>query len=53
MRDLDATLEVCAETYDWHAAGLIRRDLDALLADIRRLYPDLIRRVLSDKNGVA
>ena len=41
MRDLNATLEVCAETKDWHAVGLVRRDLEALLSDIRRLYPDL------------
>lgn len=50
---LSALLETGVELQDWHAVGLVRRDLDALLSDIRRLYPDLARRVSSAKNGVA
>ena len=53
LSELEAILELCAETQDWHAVGLVRRDLDALLADIRRLYPELARRISSAKNGVA
>ena len=51
--DLGELLALSIETHEWHAVGLIRRDLEALLTDIRRLYPDLVRRHPSAKDGAA
>ncbi len=53
LSELVDLVELSIETHEWHAVGLIRRDLEALLTDIRRLYPELTRAHPSAKDGAA
>lgn len=53
LGDVRALAEVCQESHEIHAVAHIRRDLDALIREIQRLYPNVVQRAPSDRNGDA
>lgn len=53
LKDVSTLSEVCHERHEVHAVAHIRRDLDALIREIHRLYPDILRPFPSENSGVA